>query len=119
LIFPFIYPANQKNLTLISLSPPFSNFLSLDNSFPEPLLIHPEIVESSLHVFENPLYNLQVSSPRVSMATVEGGGGGGLGAGGGGGCGHNPPPPPRIFTKVAAKHAPLVLPTPLDTLPKN
>jgi hypothetical protein len=89
--------------------PPFSYFLSPDGSFPEPLSIHPEVAESSLQVFENPLYNLQVSSPRLSMVATGGGGvgggagggggGGGLGAGGGGGGGHGPPPPPRIFPK--------------------
>jgi hypothetical protein len=30
-----------------------------------------------------------------------------------------PPPPPRIFTKVAARYAPLVLPVPLHDLPEN
>jgi hypothetical protein len=43
---------------------------------------------------------------------------GGHGAGGGGG-GQGPPPPPRIFTKVAARYAPLVLPVPLHDLPEN
>jgi hypothetical protein len=47
------------------------------------------------------------------------GGGGGLGAGGGGGGGQGPPPPPRIFSKVVARYAPLVLPVPLHDLPEN
>jgi len=81
------------------LFPPFSDFLSPDGSFPESLSIHPAVVESSLQVFENPLYNLQVSSPILSMVATGGGsGGGGLGVGGGGGGGHRPPPPPIIFS---------------------
>jgi hypothetical protein len=44
---------------------------------------------------------------------------GGHGAGGGGGGGQGPPLPPRIFAKVAARYAPLVLPVPLHDLPKN
>jgi hypothetical protein len=110
--------------------PPFSDFLSPDGQFLEPLSLHPKVTERSLHIFENPLYNLQVSSPRLSMAVVGGGGvggggarggggGGGHGAGGGGGGGQGPPPPPRIFAKVAARYAPLVLPVPLHDLPEN
>jgi hypothetical protein len=67
-------------------------------------------------VFQNPLYNTLFSYPIVSMAT-EGGGGGGAPGGGGGGQGL--PLPPRVFTKVAARYAPLVLPVPLHDLPKN
>jgi hypothetical protein len=48
--------------------------------------------------------------------SIGGGGGGGLGSGGGGGGGQGPPPPPRIFAKVAARYAPLVLPVPLHDL---
>jgi hypothetical protein len=47
------------------------------------------------------------------------GGGGGGAPGGGGGGGQGPPPPPRVFTKVAARYAPLVLPVPLHDLPEN
>ena len=39
------------------------------------------------------------------------------GAGGAGGQGQQPPP--RVFTKVAARYAPLVLPVPLHDLPEN
>jgi hypothetical protein len=46
-------------------------------------------------------------------------GGGGLGVGGGGGGGQGPPPPPRIFSKVASRYSPLVLPVPLHDLPEN
>jgi hypothetical protein len=49
---------------------------------------------------------------------VVGGGGTGGGAGGGGGQGP-PPPPPRIFSKVVARYAPLVLPPVLHDLPEN
>jgi hypothetical protein len=53
------------------------------------------------------------------MAASKGGGvGGGVGGGGGGG-GQGTPPPPRIFSKVAARYAPLVLPPVLHGLPKN
>jgi hypothetical protein len=37
----------------------------------------------------------------------------------GGAGGQVPPPPPRVFTKVAARYAPLVLPVPLHDLPEN
>jgi hypothetical protein len=78
-------------------------------SFP-PLSVFssPEEAKGSLYVFQNPLYNLPVNSPRISMA-VAGGGGGGQGK----------PPPPGIFAKVAARYAPLVLPVPLHDLPEN
>jgi hypothetical protein len=58
------------------------------------------------------------------MASV-GGGGGGVFRGGGGGDpvggagGQGPAPPPKVFAKVAARYAPLVLPVPLHDLPKN
>jgi hypothetical protein len=64
-----------------------------------------------LYIFENPLYNVLVSSIRISMAI--------FGGGGGGGQGPPPPPPPRIFAKVATRYAPLVIPVPLHDLPKN
>jgi hypothetical protein len=112
--------------------PPFFDFLSPCDQFPEPLSLHPEVAQRSLHIFENPLYNIQVSSPRLSMDVVTGGGvrgcGGGVGGGrgggvfggrGGGGDGQGAPPTPRIFSKVAARYAPLVLPVPLHDLPKN
>ena len=56
------------------------------------------------------------------MAATGGGGGRVLGGGGalGGGVGDQPPPPPpRVFAKVAARYAPLVLPVPLHDLPEN
>jgi hypothetical protein len=52
---------------------------------------------------------------------VFGGGRGGVsregGVGGGGGQGK--PPPPRIFSKVATRYSPLVLPLILHELPEN
>jgi hypothetical protein len=75
-------------------SPPFSSFSS------------PEEAKDSLYIFQNPLYNVPVSSPRVSMVAT----GGGVG-------GQGPPPPSRIFTKVVSRYAPLVLPVPLHDLP--
>jgi hypothetical protein len=50
------------------------------------------------------------------MAATGGGGGGVLGGGGGG---QGLPLPPRVFTKVAARYAPLVLLVPLHDLPEN
>jgi hypothetical protein len=49
------------------------------------------------------------------------GGGGGVGVGGGSarGGGQGQPPPPNIFSKVATKYAPLVLPPVLHELPEN
>jgi hypothetical protein len=47
------------------------------------------------------------STPK-SMASVGGGGGG-----------QGNVPPPRVFAKVAARYAPLVLPIPLHDLPEN
>ena len=37
--------------------PPFSDFLSPNGQFPEPPSPHPEIVEGSLAVYKNPLFN--------------------------------------------------------------
>jgi hypothetical protein len=51
--------------------PPFFDFLSPDDQFSEPLSLHPEVAGRPLHIFENPLYNLQVSSPRLSMVVAE------------------------------------------------
>jgi len=108
--------------------PYFSVFLSLDGQFSEPISCHPKVTKRSLHIFENPLYNNQVSSSILPMATTSGGGAGGGVGGGGGGGGHGagrgggvqvPPPPPRIFVKVASRYAPLVLPVPLHDLPEN
>jgi len=58
------------------------------------------------------------------MAAVGGGGGWVLGGGGGGAPkggvgGQGPPQPPRVFAKVAARYAPLVMHVPLHDLPKN
>ena len=56
---------------------------------------------------------------------VAGGGGGGVVRGRGGGApggapgGQGPAPPPRVFAKVVARYAPLVLPVPLHDLPEN
>jgi hypothetical protein len=83
--------------------------------------------KESLLIFQNPLYNF----PQITMAATGGGGGGFIGGGGGfiggggggaplgGAGGQGPAPPPRVFVKVAARYAPLVLPIPLHDLPKN
>jgi hypothetical protein len=46
-------------------------------------------------------------------------GGGVVGGGAGGGGVGSQVPPPRIFAKVAARYAHLVLPVPLHDLPEN
>jgi hypothetical protein len=83
--------------------------------------------KDSLLIFRNPLYDF----PLITMAAAGGGGGGFIGGGGGfirgggGGApvrgvgGQGPAPPPRVFAKVAARYAPLVLPVPLHDLPEN
>jgi hypothetical protein len=78
--------------------------------------------KDSLLIFRNPLYEF----PQITMETTGGGGrgfiggGGGFIEGGGGGAGgQGPTPPPRVFAKVAARYAPLVLPIPLHYLPEN
>jgi hypothetical protein len=52
--------------------------------------------------------------PRLPMTATRGGGVGGGGAGGQG-----QPPSPRIFSKVASRYDPLVLPAPLHDFPEN
>jgi hypothetical protein len=98
--------------------PPLLYFPSPNDLFPELPSPHPEVVErsplQSLEVFENPLFSPRSSSPRLPMAGV-----GGTGGGGAGGQGQGQALPPRIFSKVAARYAPLVLPVVLHDLPKN
>jgi hypothetical protein len=120
---PFIYQCEEPSPHLSF--PLLFNFLSPRDQFSKPLSLHPKVVRRPLHIFENPLYNLQVSSPILSMVVVGGGGvgggegGGGFGARGGGGGGQGTPPPPKLFSKVATRYAPLVLPVPLHNLPEN
>jgi hypothetical protein len=92
-------------------SSPFSSFTSLGKTFPDFSRFHLEEARESLYIFANPLYNAPISSPRLSMVVTRGG------AGGIGGQGHQLPP--RVFTKVAARYAPLVLPVPLHDLLEN
>jgi len=72
------------------------------------------LVHQSFEIFDNLQYSPQISSPRVSMAGVGG-------AEGGGASGHVNVPitSPRIFTKVAARYAPLALLVVLHDLPDN
>jgi hypothetical protein len=105
-----------------SSSFPFPPHLDLPSShdiFPELHSQHPEVVERSVdqsfEVFENLLFSPRISSPRLSMAGVGGVGVGGVGGAGAGGQAQ----PPRIFSKVAARYAPLVLPVVLHDLPEN
>jgi hypothetical protein len=90
---------------------PFPTFTSPGKKFPDFFPLHPGEARESLYIFANPLYNAPISSPRSSMA-IAGGGAGGVG-------GQGQQPPPRVFTKVAARYAPLVLPVPLHDLPEN
>jgi hypothetical protein len=92
-------------------------------SHPLPIILKffaPQRNKDSLLIFQNPLYNF----PLITMEAAGGGGGGVVGGGaggapGGGAGGQGPSPPPRVFAKVAARYAPLVLPFPLHDLPEN
>jgi hypothetical protein len=69
----------------------------------------------SFEVFENLIFSPRSLSPRISMA-----GAGGAGVGGVRGVGASgQDQPPRIFSKVAARYYPLVLPVVLHDLPNN
>jgi hypothetical protein len=106
------------------------DYISCKSKEPSPCIpYHPSLVFSSyeeakdsLLVFQNPIYNTLFPYPVVLMAAIGGGGGEvfkGGGAPGGGMGGQGPPPPPRVFAKVVARYAPLVLPIPLHDLPEN
>jgi hypothetical protein len=106
-------------------SPDFISCKSEESSPPVPYLSSSDFPlreenKESLLIFQNPLYNF----PQITMAATGGGGGGFIGGGGGGAPlggvgGQGPTPPPRVFVKVAARYAPLVLPIPLHDLPEN
>jgi hypothetical protein len=51
--------------------PFFSDFLSPNCKSPKSFSLHPEGTEKSLHIFEKPLYNLKVSSLKLSMVAAE------------------------------------------------
>jgi hypothetical protein len=128
---------NSEECVTHSVSTPIGspNFFSCKSEEPSPLIPYlsssdfplREENKDSLLIFRNPLYNF----PQIMMAAVGGGGGGFIGGGGGfirgggggaplgGAGGQGPAPPPRVFAKVAAKYAPLVLPIPLHELPEN
>jgi hypothetical protein len=82
-----------------SVSLPLSN-----DTFSFPKVYTPNFCETSPHTFQG-------SGSNLSMA-VHGGGAPGGPVGG-------QAPLPRIFAKVAARYAPLVLPVPLHDLPEN
>jgi hypothetical protein len=92
--------------------------LSPNGHFPELTSPHPKVVErsplQSLKVFENPLFSSQSSSPKLPMDGARGAKGGGAG-----GQGQGQVPPPRIFSKVASRYAPLVLPDVLHDFSKH
>jgi hypothetical protein len=72
------------------------------------LLSSPEEAKNLFLVFHNPLYKTPYPHQVIPMAVAGGGAGG-----------QAPPPPPIVFTKVAVRYAPLVLPVPLHDLPEN
>jgi hypothetical protein len=125
----FLYSESSHITSLIYTSgkseKPSSSFLfplhldlpSPHDHFPELHSHHPEVVkrsvDQSFEVFDNLLFSPRILSPRLSM--VGAGGVGGAGAGGK----ENIAQPPRIFSKVAARYAPLVLPAILHDLPEN
>jgi hypothetical protein len=110
-----VYTSRESEKTSPIFSVPyFQNFLSPNGHFSETFPVYPGVTERSPHTFKSILYNLQVSPSKLSMAIARGGG-----ATRGGGGDQEPPAPPRIFSKVAARYAPLVLPVPLHDLPEN
>jgi hypothetical protein len=106
-------------------SPDFVSCKSEEPSPRVPYLSLPDLPlheenKDSLLILRNPLYDF----PLIMMVAVGGGGGGFIGGGGGGTPaggvrGQGPSPPPRVFAKVAARYAPLVLPVPLHDLLQN
>jgi hypothetical protein len=130
-------PNSEECVTHSFLTPiGFPDSVSCKSEEPSPRVPYPSSPDFPLHeenkdsllIFQNPLYNF----PQTTMAATGGGGGGFIGGGGGGvplgggggvplggGGGQGPAPPPRVFAKVAARYAPLVLPVPLHDLPEN
>jgi len=94
--------------------------LSLDDEFPHTILPYSGTTERLPHPFKIPPYNIQVSTSKLLMAADEGGvaRGGAIGGAGGGVAGSQVPLP-QMFSKVAARYAPLVLPVPLHDIPEN
>jgi hypothetical protein len=104
------FNTNQSNFTKSNSSESFERSLSLPPSFESfyfPEVSSPIFQESSPNTVPN-------SSPNLTMAGENVGGGGGGGRGGG-----NQIPVPVIFSKVAARYAPLVLPAALHDLLEN
>jgi hypothetical protein len=99
---PVFSPCGSEGTSPHSPSSSFSSFFPFDNQFLE---THP--------------YNPQTLTVNSTMAAAGGGGAGGAAAGGQGGGAGGQAPPLRIFAKVAARYAPLVLPVPLHDLPEN
>jgi hypothetical protein len=122
----FMTPPSIQQYTIYSDSMLVGSpdYISCKSEEPSPcILFHISSVFSSLEedkdsllVFQNPLYNALFSYPIVPMVVVGGGGGGVLGGGVGG---KGLPLPPKVFAKVAARYAPLVLPILLHNLPEN
>jgi len=121
---------NPEECVTHSVSTPADSpdFVSCKSEEPSPCIPYHSPSDFPLHeenkdpllIFQNPLYDF----PLITMAAA-GVGGGGLIEGGGGGTpvggvgGQGLAPPPRVFTKVASRYAPLVLPIPLHDLPEN
>jgi hypothetical protein len=115
---PIYTSGKSERLSSSSLFPPRLCLPSPYNHLSELHSHHPEVVKISIdqyfEVFDNFLFSLQILSPRISKVGVGGAGGRGVGD-------HEniPVRPPRIFAKVTARYAPLVLPTILHDLPEN
>jgi hypothetical protein len=98
---PIFSPCESEGTSPHSPSSFFSSFIPIDNQLLETLP-----------------YNPQTFTAKATMAAAGAGGAGGAAAGGPGAGAGGQAPPLRIFTKVAARYAPLVLPVPLHDLPK-
>jgi hypothetical protein len=115
--FPIYTSCKSEETNPHFLFPTLLDFPSPNDLFSELPSPHPEVVErsplQSLEVFKNPLFSSQSSFPRLLMAGAGGSGGGA------GGQGQGQALPPRIFAKVAARYAPLVLPAVLHDFLEN
>jgi hypothetical protein len=110
-------PSLEEYTIYSNLTPTGSpNYVAYKSEEPSPhvsvhsssLLSSPKEANNLFLVFQNPLYNTPYPRQVIPMVAARGGAGVQV-----------PPPPPRVFTKVAARYAPLVIPAPLHNLPEN